>query len=80
MSRIIRPQVNNSYSVILGPYDWKYSLKKQKYSSAEKGLADNEFMLWSGAKEMRIKHPVTKKDGWWSYATACRGLTYFSWS
>jgi hypothetical protein len=69
MSRIIRPQVNNSYSVILGPYDWKYSLKKQKYSSAKKGLADNEFMLWSGAKEMRVKHPVTKQEmrlgDWW---------------
>ena len=69
MSRIIRPKVSNSYAVILGPYDWKYSLRKQKYSSAEKGLADDEFMLWSGAKQMKVKDPDTGKnirlDTWW---------------
>jgi len=70
LARIIRPKVNNSYSVILAPYDWKYSLKKQKYSSAEKGLADNEFMLWSGAENMRVKHPTEGKEitlkQWWT--------------
>ena len=70
ISRIVRPQVQNSYSSILAPYDWKYSLKKQKYSEADKGLADNEFMLWSGAEgRMYVKNPETgrnmKLGDWW---------------
>ena len=69
ISRIVRPQVQYSYSSVLAPYDWKYSLKKQQYSSAEKGLADNEFMLWPGAKKMRVRHPISGKEislgKWW---------------
>jgi len=70
MTRMVRPEVSNSYSTILGSYDWKISLKKQKYSEAEAGLADNEFMLAEGAADiMRIQDPVTGKEiklgTWW---------------
>ena len=70
MSRLVRPTVDNSYSVILGPYDWKISLRKQRYSEAEKGLADNEFMLAEGAAEiMRVKSPTNGREiklgTWW---------------
>ena len=52
--RLTRPIVEESFSSKLGLYDTVIRNNKQKYSKASKGLADNEFMLYEGAREIPI--------------------------
>ena len=50
--RLTRPRIRHSYSSKLGLYDVLISQRKQKYSKAKKGLANNEFMLNEGARDV----------------------------
>ena len=85
MGRLVRPKVKYTYKSILGPYDYKIAQKKQKYSSAKKGLAKNEFMLMEGAEDLfylKIQGQEVTLGEWWK---DFKGLTdnpnnYASWS
>ena len=50
VKRLTRPFMQDSYVAKLGLYDAKISQRKQKYSSRDKGLANDEFMLYEGAR------------------------------
>lgn len=50
--RLTRPRIRHSYSSKLGLYDVLISGRKQKYSKAKKGLANNEFMMNEGARDV----------------------------
>ena len=59
--RLTRPIVEESFSSKLGLYDYFVRNTKHTYSKASKGLADNEFMLYEGAREIPITDPLTNK-------------------
>ena len=50
--RLTRPRIKHSYSSKLGLYDVLISGRKQKYSKAKKGLANDEFMMNEGARDV----------------------------
>ena len=50
--RLTRPRIKHSYSSKLGLYDVLISGRKQKYSRLKKGLANNEFMMNEGARDV----------------------------
>ena len=58
--RLTRPRIKHSYSSKLGMYDVLISQRKQKYSQADKGLANDEFMMNEGARDII---PVTVYSG-----------------
>lgn len=59
--RLTRPVIEESFSSKLGLYD--YAIRKTifKYSTAKLGLADNEFLLYEGARIIPVTDPTTKK-------------------
>jgi len=59
--RLTRPVIEESFSSKLGLYDINIRGTNWKYSSAKKGLADNEFLLYEGARMIPITDPITKK-------------------
>ena len=59
--RLTRPVVEESFSSKLGLYDVIIRTTNFKYSSAKKGLADNEFLLHEGARIIPVTDPTTQK-------------------
>ena len=74
--RLTRPRIRHSYSSKLGLYDILISQRKQKYSKAKKGLANNEFMLNEGARDV-LK--VTVYEGLKNEKTMTLGKFWDTW-
>lgn len=69
MGRLTKPKIKYTYKSILGPYDYKITGKKQKYSSAKKGLAKDEFMLTEGAENLfyvKVQGKEYSLGEWWA--------------
>ena len=74
--RLTRPRIRHSYSSKLGLYDILISQRKQKYSKAKKGLANNEFMLNEGARDV-LK--ITVYEGLKNEQTMTLGKFWDTW-
>jgi hypothetical protein len=74
--RLTRPRIKHSYSSKLGLYDLLISGRKQKYSKASKGLANDEFMMNEGARDLI---PITVYSGTNRSKTMKIGELFDSW-
>ena len=68
LGRVFRPKTKYGYHNVLGEYSFKINQEKQKWSSAKKGLADNEYMLQEGAENrmfLKILGEEVSLGEWW---------------